>query len=150
MVLINKADYLTATQRREWSDYLISIGWERPVFFSAVMEQQKIDDAARRERRRHEARIDSGNSGELEENNNNDELDGEEEEEEDPVDEMSAETEGADVTSDGGPDDGGIARPLTRQELIDTLRRYAHDHNCQPDPRFDDRIQFGMYVVFLR
>jgi large subunit GTPase 1 len=32
---------------------------------------------------------------------------------------------------------------LTRLQLIETLTAYARKHNCQPDERYDNRIQFG-------
>jgi large subunit GTPase 1 len=38
----------------------------------------------------------------------------------------------------------GIRMPLTREELLNWLESFAAQYNCQPDPRFDDRIQFGM------
>lgn len=127
MVLINKADYLTALQRQEWCDYLTQQGWEKPIFFSAVLEQKKLDDWAREERRKQEAQL-TGN-----------ELDGIE-----TIQTDSAENSSDEVEAVSGKDDGGITHPLTRQELIDALRQYAQSHDCRPDPRFDNRIQFGM------
>jgi len=50
MVLLNKSDYLSVAQRQLWADYLQGKGWEC-LFFSAVLEQAKLDDAAQRQRR---------------------------------------------------------------------------------------------------
>jgi large subunit GTPase 1 len=33
---------------------------------------------------------------------------------------------------------------LTRRELIDAMLAFAQEHNCPRDPRYDNRIQFGM------
>lgn len=125
MVLINKADYLTAVQRQEWCDYLTQQGWERPIFFSAVQEQKKLDDWAREERRRQEASHALNGTIDL-------------------LQEETADFYGDKVEPITGMHDGGITHPLTRQELIEALRQYAQSHDCQPDPRFDNRVQFGM------
>jgi large subunit GTPase 1 len=38
----------------------------------------------------------------------------------------------------------GVDMPLTRQELLDWLHSFGVKNDCQPDERFDGRVQFGM------
>lgn len=137
MVLINKSDYLSAHQRAQWRDYLVEQGWD-PVFFSAAMEQKKIDDAAQKERRKAELeelrlasddRIDSDDEDESDEKKKNDSRDDEDEEQAEPSPESS--------------DGQGVDFVLTREQLLETMLAFAQKHNCEPDPK-TSRVQFGM------
>ena len=128
MILINKADYLSERQRQMWSDYLVEQGWEQPVFFSAAMEQEKLDQAAKYERKERSDTTTGSPDGD--EQSKDGSLDGKEQ---------------VDVGSPlSGLESRGIRAPLTRKELTDFLLQYAQSHGCLPDPRYDNRIQFGM------
>ena len=35
------------------------------------------------------------------------------------------------------------ARLLTREELTDFMIEFAKSHGCEPNPRYDNRYQFG-------
>ena len=120
MVLVNKSDYLSANQRAAWRDYLISKGWD-PLFFSAFIEQEKLDKIAQK-MRRAENRVDS------------------------PLQDLSDDSsdEEDDNTGSISMDGRGVDFPLNRQQLMDTMLKFARDNNCQPDERYDNRIQFGM------
>ena len=126
MVLVNKSDYLSATQRAMWRDYLQSQGWNPVVFFSAATEQAKLDNRARQRQRQEANRSDAIDSllhkidGGFVESHQEQELEL-----------VSADGRGVDV-------------PLNRQQLLDTLLAFARQHDCQPDIRYDNRIQFGM------
>jgi len=142
MVLINKSDYLSAKQRAIWRDYLVEQGWD-PVFFSAAMEQKKIDEAAQTERRKaelEELRL-AGRDGE----ENGDEEDDDEQDDGDEMNDSRDEEEelksaqAAPVSSDGQ----GVDVVLTREQLLETMKAFAERHDCQPDPK-TSRVQFGM------
>jgi large subunit GTPase 1 len=53
LLVINKADYLTPAARRYWADYFTSKGIDF-VFWSAALEQQRLDDLDRARRRREQ------------------------------------------------------------------------------------------------
>ena len=133
MVLINKSDYLTPQQRQNWADYLIEQNWEDPVFFSAVQEQDKIDQHAQHLRRQQEA--ESSSSSFMQDESSIDDSSIKDEED------HHQQIERTNTTSRNGR---GIETPLTRQELIDYMLQFAKRHNCECDPRFENRIQFGM------
>jgi large subunit GTPase 1 len=38
----------------------------------------------------------------------------------------------------------GINKPLSRTQLLDTMMKFAQSRNCTPNPKYDNRIQFGM------
>jgi large subunit GTPase 1 len=142
MVLINKSDYLSPSQRAQWRDYLLDRGWD-PVFFSATMEQKKIDDASQVERRLAELaelRRDDIVSPENEEEENA-------EEEVEKTTEQPSEKDSAELGNPPPPvessDGFGVDMPLTREQLMDTMAVFARKHDCQPDPK-SSRIQFGM------
>lgn len=119
MVLVNKSDYLSSEQRYTWREYLVEQGWD-PVFFSAVSEQKKLD-AQYRERRRREAG-----------------------EEINPFEDYADESEAYAAEIEPESQDGvGVDTPLTRMQLMETMLSFARKHGCQPDPRYDGRIQMG-------
>jgi len=125
MVLVNKSDYLSENQRIAWRDYLQDRGWD-PLFFSAFTEQEKLDKAAQRKRRQE------ADAGPVLPNEDGEDMYGnsdEEDEESEPL-----------VSTDGR----GVDVPLNRQQLMDTMLKFARQNGCQPDPRHDNRIQFGL------
>ena len=141
MVLINKSDYLSAHQRAQWRDYLMEQGWD-PVFFSATMEQKKIDEAAQRERRKaekEELRL-SGNDGDKDSGNDDDE---DEEESENDSTGNDTEDDRPSQHQAESSDGQGVDFVLTREQLLEYMLAFAQKHNCQPDPK-TSRIQFGM------
>jgi large subunit GTPase 1 len=143
LVLVNKSDYLSRKQREEWNKYLTAQGWD-VIFFSAVREQQKLDLAAQLKRREGDQvqdprrEVDQGEP-EDDDDDNDDEAE---------MDENETETFSKDEPEEmrqlGSKDGRGIDTLLTRDQLMDTMLAFAHKHNCQPDARFDNRIQFGM------
>ena len=61
---------------------------------------------------------------------------------EDPIDdELHGEDEENDEDDDNDADD---VRILTRAGLIETMRSFALEHDCQAEERYDYRIQYGM------
>lgn len=96
-------------QRQLWSAYFNERNWEH-VFFSAHIEQAKLDKAAQ---------------------NKDADSDDEEISEEKP-------TEATDETAGDDP-----ARLLTRGELTEFMINFAKSHGCEPNPRYDNRYQFG-------
>ena len=137
MVLVNKSDYLSRKQREMWRDYLTERGWD-PVFFSAVKEQQKLDAAAQLQRR--EERLTDPRLEELEDEKSSSDKDFDdsvsEEEEDDDCEKASDQA----TSSDGK----GVDVPLTREQLLETMLAFARQHDCKPDDRYGNRIQFGM------
>ena len=128
LLLVNKSDYLSEKQRQEWHAYFQQEGWDH-LFFSAHAEQAKLDAAAATQRHR------------LEENPLF------EEEETTLLDEektsISMSTEPREI-SVPLRDNIGVETPLTREQLLDWLNNFAVQYNCQPDARWENRIQFGM------
>ena len=119
MVLINKSDYLSPSQRQLWKDYLEAHGWN-PVFFSAVKEQKKLDRAAQLKRKQQQIA-----EGILVPLDSDDEDDLDAPEEPDSIDGC------------------GVDVPLTRLQLLETILAFARQYDCQPDARYDNRIQCG-------
>ena len=151
MVLINKSDYLSQKQREEWKQYLSQRGWDC-LFFSATIEQAKLDAAAFEERRKLQdtdpRQLDAFPEDEEEEEEEEDseddrdqDTDAQDEPDADPVkeDEVMAEHDEP-ISADGL----GVDVPLTREQLLEAMLAFAAEHDCQPDPRYDNRIQFGM------
>jgi len=148
MVLVNKSDFLTKKQRRQWYEYLKSKGWDSVVFFSAVNEQRKLDLAAQQERRRQQEEF-AADPTEVFAEEEEEDTDGRpEEKEETPQGQHAAAVEEAGrpstPESDSGRDVDGVDVPLTRQQLMDRMLSFAREHGCQPDPKHDNRVQFGM------
>lgn len=136
LILVNKSDYLTQVQRKAWSEYFTESGVDH-LFFSAVNEQEKIDKAAV-----------AAMKGEIEDDGLGDSLSDSDDEE---VDANEAQVSTPPVT-DGVADDGaadfedltGVTNPLTREDLLVALEAFAESHGCKPDPKYDNRIQYGM------
>jgi len=129
LLLVNKSDYLSHKQRQEWHEYLKQEGWDH-LFFSAHVEQAKLDSAAALER----SRVMKDTANPLAESYEQGET----------VENSTEESNPSFQQEQSSRDNIGIETPLTRQELIDWLKSFAVQYNCEPDPRYDDRIQFGM------
>ena len=127
LLLINKSDYLSEKQRQEWHIYFQQEGWDH-LFFSAHAEQAKLDAAATTQRRRFEE------SPLFEEETKN------VHEEKTSTSKMTEPTE----VSQSFRDNIGVETPLTREQLLDWLNNFAVQYNCEPDARWENRIQFGM------
>lgn len=158
MVLINKSDYLSASQRAQWRDYLVEQGWD-PVFFSAAMEQKKIDDAAHQQRRKAEMEAlglneQKGDESQKEEDDDDDDVENGDDENDEAENEEDIRKDTNKVNEQDGSnskpkvtpelsDGQGVDVVLTREQLLETMLAFARKHNCQPDPK-TSRIQFGM------
>ena len=140
LMLVNKSDYLTERQRRAWSEYFTKRGIDH-LFFSAYDEQKKIDEAAAAAKKGMELEDfqkivsdDEGDSdvGEDESDTEQDKASSQ------PQQSVQAETAQSLV------DPIGIVKPLTREQLLDTLDSFAKSHGCEPEEKYDNRIQYGM------
>eukprot|EP00934_Nitzschia_sp_Nitz4_P004605 Nitzschia sp. Nitz4//scaffold96_size78090//56277//58412//NITZ4_005501-RA/size78090-processed-gene-0.58-mRNA-1//-1//CDS//3329560594//4595//frame0 len=138
LLLVNKSDYLTPTQRKAWHDYLSDPEhpWEH-IFFSAHDEQEALDRRA---------------AAEIAEESSQEELDptivkeDDDDGSEDPADENLAEEQNPHAeTSKPAFDfnDIGVEAPLSRDALLSWLWHYAEQNNSPADPKYD-RIPFGM------
>ena len=140
LMLVNKSDYLTERQRRAWSDYFTKRGIDH-LFFSAYDEQKKIDQAVAAAKKGIET--DELQQKQIvsddEQDSDADENDGNEEEASTTPQEVAEMAQAQSVR-----DSIGIEQPLTREELIETLDSFAKRHGCQPEEKYDNRIQYGM------
>lgn len=148
LMLVNKSDYLTARQRKLWSEYFTSKGVDH-LFFSAHQEQQKLDKAASAAR----------NGETLEDEDNKIVSDDEHDSDgnDDDVLEKSAASKSGDASEppkesvleatqvqSSSDDLLGITNPLTREELLDALDAFSKSHGCTPDEKYDNKIQYGL------
>lgn len=119
LMLVNKSDYLTERQRGAWSAYFAKRGVDH-LFFSAYAEQKKIDAEAAKVKR-GESVVSDDESDHYEEVASGD---------------VNSATESGENL--------GIHMPLTREQLLDALEKFAEKHGCTPDEKYDNRIQYGM------
>ena len=147
MLVVNKGDYLSADQRRKWSAYLTERKWEH-VFFSAHTEQAKLDKAAQAEA----YLLDQLESGLADDNGSDNDSDDEDDDDDTAEDaEPVIDTEpvneppvaDATTTKRKADDHNGVERLLTREELTNWMHNFAIKNGCEPNPRFENRIQFG-------
>ena len=170
LLLINKSDFLSAKQRQAWHEYFTAQGWDH-LFFSAHVEQAKLDEAAAAERHdevmpeyddtyeNYEPQVkeDYGDDDDDYDDDDDDDNDSIEDDSEGEMEENNSFENSTEVESAAEVDvpikatdmsvvrrNIGIETPLTRQELLDWLFSFAHQYKCEPDPRFHDKIQFGM------
>ena len=158
MLVVNKGDYLSPEQRRVWSEYLTERNWDH-VFFSAHLEQAKLDQAAHAEAERLD-RLESSRSVSYGSDDGSDDAEeedsddyGAEEEKDSPKDVDNAPKDISPPDKKNYPaekenikredDKHGVRRLLTRQELTDWMHDFALNHGCKTDPRYENRIQFG-------
>ena len=144
------------------------------VFFSAMREQKKLDVAAALERKRivlqeqqqqrqqqqEDEEYDNAIPPDDDDDDNDDDDDddeGVEEEEgkrtdnkedellthEEPDEDEDDNISNPENDEEDDNDDADV-RILTRIELIETMRRFAQQHDCQAEERYDYRIQYGM------
>lgn len=107
LLIVNKGDYLSKAQRALWSEYFKERNWEH-VFFSAHIEQAKLDKAAKHK-----------------EDSDDEEI-------------PASGTKAVDAEEDTDP-----SRLLTREELTEFMMSFAKSHGCEPNPRYNNRLQFG-------
>ncbi len=147
LLLINKSDYLTPLQRKAWDEYFSDPEhpWEH-VFFSAHQEQAALDRRAAEE---HIIQLDAeARAAEVLESQQDDD-----DEEEDDDDDDNPADDGGSTNQQHieqeveqrkfNPDNIGVERPLSREELLEWLWYYAAKNECQEDPKYE-RIPFGM------
>ncbi|KAI2493871.1 50S ribosome-binding GTPase [Fragilaria crotonensis] len=158
LLVVNKSDYLSKSQRKEWHNYFKAKGWDH-LFFSAHQEQEKLDRAAFEERK--EARelpsiqsdendIDENDNDE-EESNDIDENDNDEEELNEIDGDDKVPSQPVDVGETGGAstptkriksrENIGIEMPLTREELLDWLQSFAAQYSV--NPTLDSTAEFS-------
>lgn len=146
LLVVNKSDYLSKAQRKEWHEYFKKQGWDH-LFFSAHQEQAKLDNAAAEERKLdRELPVNPFDKEETdaEKDSDSDDDDNDDEREDKVALEPVTNEELAEPAVTTSRENVGIDMPLTRQELLNWLHSFGVQHNCEPDPRFDDRVQFGM------
>lgn len=158
LLLINKSDFLSKKQRQAWHEYFTVQGWDH-LFFSAHMEQAKLDEAAAVDRRDEEIpqyddtydKYEEIVEGEDDVDEDEDEMN--ESEDVNRVEEQEEEEQAQGATAPepqkvldlvAARQNIGIGNPLTRLELLNWLHAFAVQYKCEPDPRFQDKIQFGM------
>mmetsp|Transcript_14429 Transcript_14429/g.29392 ORF Transcript_14429/g.29392 Transcript_14429/m.29392 type:complete len:733 (-) Transcript_14429:107-2305(-) len=141
LMVVNKSDYLTERQRKVWSEYFTNKGIDH-LFFSAYDEQKKIDKAAAAAKRgdllddKEERQFVSDDESDTEEGpNHSNGL---------PGDEKHTEIEEESSNKPTSEKLIGITHPLTREELLNALAIFATNHGCQPEKKYDNRIQYGM------
>lgn len=138
LLLINKSDYLTAAQRRAWSEFF-STGenrWEH-VFFSAHEQQLIIDKASaggtvvategavnvkEQSPQNYIHASDDGKNG---------------------IDTFTANDNSSSPPPLSTTKNVGVNYPLSREELLEWLNTYAKNNDCPADPKYD-RVPFGM------
>lgn len=142
VLLINKSDYLTATQRKAWHEYFSHPDheWDH-VFFSAHEQQKAVDEEAAKANREEEERLRQLESNNLpeeedsdadEDNGNDNDAEGEEAPKEKDVEKISKPS-----------DNIGVENPLSRRDLLDWLQSFADAHDCPMDRKYE-RVPFGM------
>ena len=136
LILVNKSDYLTEKQRRVWSEYFVKKGYDH-LFFSAYVEQKKIDAEASAAKKGEGVSVNDNEKAVVSDNE-------EEEEEEDDNATSDNMMSNSSATQEVGQDPLGITTPLTREQLLDALDAFAKRHGCSPDEKYDNRVQYGL------
>lgn len=141
LLVINKSDYLTSTQRQAWHEYFSHPDhkWEH-VFFSAHEQQKLVDEEAAQANKEEEERLrrlETNILSEEEEDHSDEEKANEEK------GEKSQTEKEVEKTAYHASGNVGVENPLSRRELLDWLESYADSHNCPMDPKYD-RVPFGM------
>ena len=132
LLLINKSDYLTAEQRKAWHEYFSDPEhqWEH-VFFSAQEEQQRLDREAAEEDDEEKERVRLSDGGYNDKDNNKD---AEETKYKKPTGLLNSNLLTVNI---------GVDTPLSREELLEWLSRFAQKNDCPSDPKYE-RVPFGM------
>ena len=155
VLLINKSDYLTASQRKAWHQYFSDPEhpWEH-VFFSAHEEQAALDLRSAEE---HAAQDDAAEKAanvlnEMENDNDDEDEDDDMEDDDNDDDDKLQENPAEEVKDQQSMerqemsctlDYVGVENPLTRQELLDWLWQFSEKNNCEADHKYN-RLAFGM------
>ena len=156
LLILNKSDFLSPAQRQAWHEYFVAQGWDH-LFFSAHIEQEKLDQAATEERQQARIKNPLEHLPEVKDLDENDTepVDSNEASSLAPPTEASSTSEAATeaeatTTTESSQTPKlstkpiGIQTPLTRQELLDWLHDFAVKYKCEKDERYQNRIQFGM------
>lgn len=145
----HQSDYLSLEQRKLWSKYLSDNNWEH-CFFSAYIEQSKLDKAAH-------FGDDQGDQGETPHGDSQSE-EGDRQSEQDEDDNQYEQADGdnrseqAEAPEDSVDVETRLETPeqdergyqlLNREQLTDFMLDFAKKHECEPSPRYDNRYQFG-------
>jgi large subunit GTPase 1 len=149
MLVVNKSDYLSREQRKLWSQYFDEGGLEH-VFFSAHQEQAKLDKAAQLEAERLD-RLEQEDGIVVDENDLDDDDEEENSDGENSVraSETADQQEGESPEEPVPPSDAGQTRNngvdvlLSREELTNWMHDFAREHDCKPNPRYENRLEFG-------
>ena len=135
-MIVNKADFLSEDQRSIWLAYFKEQGIKL-VFFSAKLEQEKLDEAARVERlleEEMESRLELASLNLL---NESDQVDSDEDSEEEDDEEEKTEPVRIPTEMD----------VFTREELLDFLNALSLEivtNQTQSSTETTDRVIFGM------
>jgi large subunit GTPase 1 len=164
LLLLNKSDFLTPLQRREWHVYLEAQGWDH-VFFSAHVEQEKLDQQAVLERKQQQEQEDQSfllepkgieEQAEHEDDDSDDDVDSDEDDDSDDEDsnqeQKEEEPEHSSLDSSDEPvvddqdasrvEDHGVENLLTRAQLMQYLQDFAHQNGCGADG--EEHVPIGM------
>lgn len=158
MVIVNKSDYLSREQRKLWSNYFDERNVEH-VFFSAHLEQAKLDKAAQLEAQRLDRLERSGPNTDLGQDDKNGDSDYEDDNDDDidNTDDRSEslrdlqKTQELDQKTDEEPlfscetenSTDAVDDLLTREGLTNWMCEFAKKHGCKPNPRYENRLEFG-------
>mmetsp|Transcript_4767 Transcript_4767/g.4496 ORF Transcript_4767/g.4496 Transcript_4767/m.4496 type:complete len:760 (-) Transcript_4767:78-2357(-) len=140
LILVNKCDFLTEKQRKIWHDYFNANGIEH-IFFSAFSEQKKLDEAAQEERRKLRDEEDPRFEAEDNDDSDDENIDNEN-------DKIKDLKKAADSIVENPEEQKlmqiGVKTPLTRDQLLEALNRFADKKGISPIERYSNRVQFGM------
>ena len=125
LLVINKSDYLTHNQRRQWNKYFTNLGINH-IFFSAYEEQQILDGEAQRRKR------EIYSSSKLSKNQFNEHGD------KSAIDEDKSD-ENYEINDE---DNIGVDVLMTREGLLSYLHAFALSNSCKPSTT-SGRIEFG-------
>jgi len=158
LVVVNKSDFLTRAQREIWSTELEKRGVEH-IFFSAFDEQAKLDEKVISNEKAKLAKLEENMvsvDDRLENFYGSDDSDTDTDSPDDddnddttntppppPQQELSYATD-TDTRDLDPADPLGVKNLLNRHQLQSALDAFALRHNIKKDPRYSDRIQFGM------
>jgi len=141
LILVNKSDYLTPSQRKVWSAYFKERGYNH-LFFSAYEEQKKIDKEASAVKK-GEVLFDYDDETEEEKAVVSDDDDEHDVNDNIPLDAVNAQQQS---NSSNSSDEVslGITNLLTREQLLDALETFAKSNGCSPNEKYDNKIQYGL------
>jgi large subunit GTPase 1 len=146
VLLINKSDYLTSSQRKAWHQYFSNPEhpWEH-VFFSAHDEQAALDLCSAEE---HAAEDDAAEKAanvlnNMGNNDEDDDMEDDDKSQENLAEQVNKTPSKLKEAMSCTLDYVGVENPLTRQELLDWLWQFSEKNHCEVDPKYN-RHAFGM------